>query len=102
MLPTDKAANRDSEANGALMRQSPLAIWGHILPEDRLADALWQDTALTHPNQVCQDASAAVILPLAAIIRDGLDAEAAYVHATRVGRRAWRKPDRHPRLTGRP
>jgi len=78
---TDKAANRESEANGALMRQSPLAIWGHALPQDRLADALWQDTALTHPNHVCQDASAAVILPLAAIIHGGLDAEAAYAQA---------------------
>ena len=70
-----------SEANGALMRQSPLAIWGHALAPDALADCIRQDTALTHPNGVCQDASAAVIVPLAAIIREGLDAEAAYARA---------------------
>jgi len=52
--------NVHSEANGALMRQSPLAIWGYMHAPDALAACIRQDTALTHPNQVCQDASAAV------------------------------------------
>jgi len=73
--------NALSEANGALMRQSPLAIWGYLHAPVTLAGFIRQDTALTHPNQVCQDASAAVIVPLAAVIREGLGAEAAYAHA---------------------
>ncbi|MGH2386968.1 MAG: ADP-ribosylglycohydrolase family protein [Chloroflexota bacterium] len=75
------AANRSSEANGALMRQSPLAIWGVRLDPDALAAFVRADTTLTHPNQVCQDASTAFIVALAATIREGLDGAAAYERA---------------------
>ncbi|MCC6626200.1 MAG: ADP-ribosylglycohydrolase family protein [Chloroflexi bacterium] len=71
-------ANQASQANGALMRQSPLAIWGHTLPADELATALDADTRLTHPNRVCRDASAAFGVALAAVVREGHDARAAY------------------------
>jgi ADP-ribosylglycohydrolase len=75
------AADRGSMANGALMRQSPLAIWGWRLDPlalDRIARA---DTTLTHPHIACQDASAAFIVALAAVIHEGLDAPAAHAHA---------------------
>ena len=75
------AANRASEANGALMRQSPLAMWGCGLTPELLADVVRRDTLLTHPNRVCQDASAAFVIALAAVIREGLDAEQAYARA---------------------
>lgn len=78
------AANRASEANGALMRQSPLAVWGHALAPATLDELARADTTLTHPNHVCQDASAAYLVALAAAIREGLDAPAAYDRA-----RAW-------------
>jgi ADP-ribosyl-[dinitrogen reductase] hydrolase len=71
-------ANVASEANGAMMRQSPLAIWGHAMASSILAEVVNADTALTHPNQVCREASAAYAVALAATIRDGLDGPAAY------------------------
>src|SRR5205823_12744842 len=71
-----REANSASEANGALMRQSPLAIWGHALDAAALDACVRADTTLTHPNRVCQDASAALIVALAAVILAGLDAEA--------------------------
>ncbi|HZU14495.1 MAG TPA: ADP-ribosylglycohydrolase family protein [Chloroflexota bacterium] len=73
-----EAANPRSESNGALMRQSPLAIWGAHLPPEELGRIVRADTTLTHPNRVCQDASAAYIVALAAAIRDGLSAEETY------------------------
>jgi ADP-ribosyl-[dinitrogen reductase] hydrolase len=73
-----RAANPKSEANGALMRQSPLAIWGSWLEPEILDGFVRADTTLTHPNQVCQDASAAFIVAVAATIRDGLDGRLAY------------------------
>ncbi len=79
-----RAANTASEANGALMRQSPLAVWGHALAPAALDTLARADTTLTHPNRVCQDASAAYLVALAAAIREGLDAPAAYDRA-----RAW-------------
>jgi ADP-ribosylglycohydrolase len=78
------AASRGSEANGALMRQSPLAIWGCQLESEELDRIVRADTTFTHPNLVCQDASAALIVALAATIREGLDARAALDRA-----RAW-------------
>jgi ADP-ribosylglycohydrolase len=75
------AANRRSEANGALMRQSPLAVWGYALAPEALAAVVRRDTLLTHPNRVCQDASVAFIIALAAVIREGLDAKQAYARA---------------------
>lgn len=71
-------SNWDSEANGALMRQSPLAIWGHALLAAELAVMVRRDTALTHPNIVCRDASAALIVAMAKAIGEGLDGKATY------------------------
>lgn len=70
--------NKHSEANGALMRQSPLAVWGYALPPEQLDEYVRADTRLTHFNQVCEDASSAFIAALAAVIREGLDGKGAY------------------------
>jgi ADP-ribosyl-[dinitrogen reductase] hydrolase len=75
------AASRSSEANGAMMRQSPLAIWGRRLDQEALAALVRADTTLTHPNQVCQDASAALFVALAATIREGLTGPEAFERA---------------------
>ncbi len=75
------APSRSSEANGAMMRQSPLAIWGWRLDEGALAALVHADTTLTHSNQVCQDASSALLVALAATIREGLTGAEAYEHA---------------------
>ena len=76
-----RSANATTEANGALMRQSPLAIWGYRLDAAQLDECLRADAALTHPSRVCGDASAAFGVALAAVIRDGLDGAAAYARA---------------------
>jgi ADP-ribosylglycohydrolase/fructose-1,6-bisphosphatase/inositol monophosphatase family enzyme len=76
-----RAASRSSESNGALMRQSVLAIWGHALDPVRLDEIVRRDTSLTHPNPVCLDASTAFIVALADAIREGLNAEDTYEHA---------------------
>jgi ADP-ribosyl-[dinitrogen reductase] hydrolase len=75
------AANQASMANGALMRQSPLAIWGCFLPPGELAHLVRADTTLTHPNRACQDASAAFIVAMAAVIGEGLNGAEAYKRA---------------------
>jgi ADP-ribosyl-[dinitrogen reductase] hydrolase len=75
------AADPTSQGNGAMMRQSPLAIWGYRMEPMQLAACVQADTTLTHPNQACQDASAAYVLAMAAAIREGLDAQATYQYA---------------------
>jgi len=75
------AASSSSQANGALMRISPLGIWGAFRRPSEVADAARQDARLTHPHSVCQDASAVLAVTVAAAIRDGLDPGQAYTYA---------------------
>lgn len=72
------AASRDSQANGSLMRISPLGIFGHALPADALAEMARQDSALTHPHPVCQEASALFVVALARAISEGGTPEEVY------------------------
>jgi ADP-ribosyl-[dinitrogen reductase] hydrolase len=78
---SNAAADPDSQANGALMRVSPLGIWGWQLPLQQLADAARADARLTHPNPVCQEASAAFVVAVAQAIREGGSRERVYQQA---------------------
>ena len=79
-----RAANQGSQANGSLMRVSPLAIWGWRLPGDELARLAAEDSRLTHPNHVCLDAVAVFSIAIATAIREGTSADDTYAAA-----RAW-------------
>lgn len=71
-----KFANRESQANGGLMRLSPLGVFGHALPAGDLAELARRDASLTHPHPVCQDASALFAVTVArAVARGGSGAE---------------------------
>ena len=50
--------NPDSQANGAMMRISPLGIFGANHPLETVGNWAKQDAALTHPNPVCLQANA--------------------------------------------
>lgn len=50
--------NPHSQANGALMRISPLGIFGAGRPLADVESWAMQDAALTHPHPVCQQANA--------------------------------------------
>lgn len=64
-----KAANRQSQANGALMRCAPIGIWARDAAE--AAATARQDAALTHPHPICQAASAAFVAAIATAIAGG-------------------------------
>jgi ADP-ribosyl-[dinitrogen reductase] hydrolase len=71
-----RAASRSSQANGSLMRISPLGIYGHALPAGTLADLARLDSSITHPHPVCQESCAVFTVALArAIARGGSPAE---------------------------
>jgi ADP-ribosylglycohydrolase/fructose-1,6-bisphosphatase/inositol monophosphatase family enzyme len=73
--------SEESQANGALMRVSPLGIFGWRLPVAELAAMARKDASLTHPHPVCRDASAAYVIALAHAVRTGEGAEAAHAAA---------------------
>lgn len=57
-------ADPDSQANGALMRISPLALFGHGVSDQVLGHWARTDARLTHPHPICQDANAAFVIAL--------------------------------------
>jgi ADP-ribosylglycohydrolase/fructose-1,6-bisphosphatase/inositol monophosphatase family enzyme len=79
---------RESEANGSLMRASPLGVFSHSRPADEAAVLARGDSALTHPNPVCGDATAAFVVAVAHAIQEGGGAQPAYEAALRWARDA--------------
>ncbi len=67
-----QAASRTSQANGSLMRLSPLGIYCARRPE-RAGELARLDSSLTHPHPVCGEACAAFTSAIAAAIGRGAD-----------------------------
>jgi ADP-ribosylglycohydrolase len=63
--------NSASQANGALMRISPLGIFGVGEDIQRVAEWARQDAALTHPHPVCLQANALYAAAIARAIQSG-------------------------------
>ena len=88
-----RAASRESQSNGCLMRISPLGIFtaGIFAAADISKGAEWArlDCQLTHPHPVCQDACAVYVTAIAAAIAHGGSAQdcyqAALLEANRTG-----------------
>ena len=57
--------NPDSQANGALMRISPLGIFGASHDFERVAEWARQDSAITHVHPVCQQSNALFAMAIA-------------------------------------
>jgi ADP-ribosylglycohydrolase len=76
--------NHESQANGSLMRVSPLGIVGARHPELAMEWAR-TDSGLTHPHPVCRDTCAVFVAALAAAIR-GAEAKECHALALREAR----------------
>ncbi len=70
--------NPKSQANGAMMRVSPLGIFGANHPLEKVADWARQDAALTHPNPVCKQANALYTMAIAHAVKTGPESRALY------------------------
>ncbi|CAE6715139.1 ADP-ribosylglycohydrolase family protein [Candidatus Nitrotoga fabula] len=68
----------DSQSNGAMMRISPLGIFGANYSLETVGDWAMQDAALTHPNPVCLQANALFTMAIANAIASGCEAGKLY------------------------
>lgn len=68
----------DTQANGSLMRISPLGIFGAQYPADTVATWAEADAKLTHPNAVPRAASALFAMAIAHAIRTGCTPQELY------------------------
>lgn len=80
---------QDSQANGSLMRVSPLAIFGHALTPDALAEIAREDSDLTHRHPVCRDSVTVYSVAIAHAVRTGANGRDTYDAALR-----WAKDSR--------
>ena len=71
-------ADTASQANGSLMRASPLGVFGFALPLAHTASLARSDSRITHPHSVCADACAAYTIAIATAIRTGNGPTAAH------------------------
>ncbi|MCK9230016.1 MAG: ADP-ribosylglycohydrolase family protein [Syntrophales bacterium] len=72
------AVDRDSQANGAMMRISPLGIFGANHALEHVAEWARQDGAITHPHPVCQQANALFTMAIAQAVRLGCNGRNLY------------------------
>ena len=74
--------NPDSQANGALMRISPLGIFGarHELPQ--VAEWARHDAEITHPHPVCRQANALFSMAIAQAVRAECEPQNLYRRVT--------------------
>ena len=70
--------NPHSQANGALMRISPLAIFGATHELTDVAAWARTDAGITHPNRVCLEANELFAMAIAHVIRTGCDRRELY------------------------
>jgi ADP-ribosyl-[dinitrogen reductase] hydrolase len=61
----------NSQSNGALMRVSPIGIFGARYERDAVAEWARIDASIAHPHPVCQDASALFACALAYCVAHG-------------------------------
>ena len=74
-------ASHESQANGSLMRISPLAIHAYRSAPDDLWSMAVTESSLTHPNPVCQQCCALFCLAIAHAISRGAGAKDVYEYA---------------------
>jgi ADP-ribosyl-[dinitrogen reductase] hydrolase len=67
-----------SQANGSLMRASPIGVFAHALSLEESARIARSDSGLTHPNPVCGDACAAYVTAIKHAVVHGDGPDAAY------------------------
>lgn len=78
LLGLNGRPNSDSQANGAMMRISPLAIFGALHPSEQVGDWAMQDAALTHPNPICMQANRLYCMAISTAIREGTNGKELY------------------------
>ena len=81
--------NRDSQANGAMMRISPIGVFGCNYDLVRVSEWAQQDAALTHPHPVCCQANALFAMAIADAIATGKGAQELYTQI-----KAWAEATR--------
>lgn len=77
-----------SQANGALMRVIPIAIWYRHLDYETIAEYAKEDARLSHPNVICQECNAVYAMTAAFLLKHPKDSNGALTMAEKYIRRS--------------
>src|SRR5262249_4420597 len=75
------AAQKETQANGALMRISPVGIFGAALDPSETLTLARLDAGLTHPHEICRSANGIFAAAVAFAIRTGAGARSVWDYA---------------------
>lgn len=92
--------NTRSQANGALMRISPLGIFAARRDAAQAMEWARQDASITHPHEVCRQTNALFVAAIAFAIRSGDGPEEVYSEVCRIASGTTVEPTLHEALTG--
>ena len=70
--------NQNSQANGAMMRVSPIGIFGVNHELQKVAEWAKLDAAITHIHPICQQANALFTMAIASAVKTGIGAQELY------------------------
>lgn len=79
-------ASQETQANGSLMRSSPLGVFGAGLPRAELAALAREDSKLSHPNEVPQWACSVFVTTIADAIVTGASGPELHARAMEFAR----------------
>ena len=77
--------DQNSQANGAMMRISPLGIFGANYELEQVAEWACEDAALTHPHPICQQANSLYASAIAYAVGTGCEPQELYERIKNVG-----------------
>ena len=77
MISKASEYNMTSQANGALMRATPIAVFYSKEGYTKVAECARLDAKLSHPNQICQDANVMYCEAISWLLNNSGDAEGA-------------------------
>ena len=78
-------ASQESQANGSLMRISPLAMFGWNLSADELFQLAGEESSLSHPNPVCRQCCGLYCIAIALAISGSLSPAQIYQELKKYG-----------------
>ncbi|MFT3710682.1 MAG: ADP-ribosylglycohydrolase family protein [Archangium sp.] len=95
-------ASRNTQANGSLMRSSPLGIFGAGMKREELGALARADSQLSHPHEVCQWACAVFVTTIADAIVTGASGTVLHARALEFARGSPVEDTLHASLDGLP
>lgn len=97
----DGILNHESQANGALMRVAPIALWAAAHPGFDWEKAAREDAALTHPNPICAECNIVYVYALLQAMDPELEPMDIYLNTLTMARRHPDISEKVTRVLGR-